>query len=476
MAGIPLFQTSPWVTGVFYAVLGFLFGVLAERTTYCIVIATHQVMGVRYSKIYEMILMGIAVSALLTGVLVAVNAVPYVDAYVHMPGAGWFTVLGSFIFGFGIMLGQGCMVGMLWKSGQGYVTNWLEIIGMMVGTMIFAFPIYNGLSLEWWWHHNTVLSIANGSPYNYVPFLLTKIGSDGLPINVTALIAGIVFFIAIMFVVWRLRRNRLEFEGHENWKNSPLFYGTLFGLFMVASFIFLAGRGFNYLGVTTPVGLLAEYVSTIFGFIPGSKAVPLNWFQTVGALNPFTFFILMVVSGAMLASMYRGTFAIRLPPPNTNRFAELAIAFIGGILLAIGARIAQGCSVGGFWSGLAGLSLFGLLFTLGFIPGTIAGYYAYVYLSSLAARRVKMTRITVSQVKFDNRIPAIIFSIVWGLIMIGVGFYVIYVGPHLAKAITESAAVQYGDILIGTGILVAISGILINLAKMRRKEELAIQR
>jgi len=30
--------------------------------------------------------------------------------------------------------------------------------------------------------------------------------------------------------------------------------------------------------------------------------------------------------------------------------------------------------VGGFWTGLAGFSLFGLLLTLGFIPGTIAGY------------------------------------------------------------------------------------------------------
>jgi hypothetical protein len=51
------------------------------------------------------------------------------------------------------MLGQGCMVGMLWKSGQGYVVNWLEILGMMLGTVLFAFPIYNGLELGWWWHH-----------------------------------------------------------------------------------------------------------------------------------------------------------------------------------------------------------------------------------------------------------------------------------------------------------------------------------
>jgi len=75
MAGIPLFQTPPWAIGVFYAVLGFAFGVLAERTNYCVVIATHQVMGVR-SRIYEIILTGIAVSAFLTGLLVALGVIP----------------------------------------------------------------------------------------------------------------------------------------------------------------------------------------------------------------------------------------------------------------------------------------------------------------------------------------------------------------------------------------------------------------
>jgi uncharacterized membrane protein YedE/YeeE len=182
MAGIPLFRTQPWAVGLLYAVLGFAFGVLAERTNYCVVMATHQVMGVRYSRIYEIILTGIAASALLTGLLVALGAVPAVDAYAYMPGAGWYTVLGSFIFGFGIMLGQGCMVGMLWKSGQGYAVNWIEILGMIVGTIVFSFPIYLGLDLDSWWHATNELSIANGSPLNYVPYLL----SSALPMRFAA--------------------------------------------------------------------------------------------------------------------------------------------------------------------------------------------------------------------------------------------------------------------------------------------------
>ncbi|MCI4460220.1 MAG: hypothetical protein JHC13_04915 [Acidilobus sp.] len=104
------------MTALFYAVVGLLFGILAERTTYCIVVATHQVMGVKYSRIYEMILAGFAVSALLDGLLVASEVVPAVDAYRFFFGVGWRTFVGSFIFGFGMMLGQGCSVGGFWSG------------------------------------------------------------------------------------------------------------------------------------------------------------------------------------------------------------------------------------------------------------------------------------------------------------------------------------------------------------------------
>ena len=239
-APVPLFQVQPWVTALFYAVVGLLFGILAERTTYCIVVATHQVMGVKYSRIYEMILAGFAVSALLDGLLVAFGVVPAVDAYKFFMGVGWWALVGSFIFGFGMMLGQGCMVGMLWKSGQGYIVNWFEILGMMVGTVIFAFPIFNGLNLGWWWSHYATLNVPNGSPLDYIPYLLSRFMS----IRVAAALVGVLFFAGIMAAALYFRRERLKWEtGKGGPWTSPYFYGTLFGLFMVASFVFMAGRG-----------------------------------------------------------------------------------------------------------------------------------------------------------------------------------------------------------------------------------------
>jgi hypothetical protein len=471
MAVTPLFAYAPWVLVAFYGLLGFFFGGLAERKTYCMVVATHRILGLRYDRIYEMILVSIGVSALGTGILVATGIVPSVDAFSFLPGAGWFTLLGAFIFGFGMMLGQGCMVGMLWKSGSGYVVNWFELMGLALGTILFAFPIFNVLNLAYWWKSNTPVSIANGSPQNYIPNLLG--GHTAGP-----LIAGILLFAAIIFVSLALRRKRLESEGKTGWRDmkslvsSPYLIGSVFAVFMLASFLFGAGRLFNYLGVTTPVGLFSQYLLAPFGIILGGNGVAGNWYQTIPVINPFTFFILMIVAGSAVFSMARGTFRVRMPGGSVNRYAEFTIAFTGGFILAIGARIAQGCSVGGFWSGLAGLSLFGIVFAAGIIPGSIAGYYAYMALSSRASSLSKQktagTNATPGGAGMLDKAGGYIFSVVLGLAIIAVGEISIRVNSLYVKKVAGAAITQEANVLVIFGFMTIVLGFVASTANLIR--------
>lgn len=475
MSAVPLIVYAPWVLVTFYGVLGFLFGGYAERKTYCMVVATHRVMGLRYDRIYEIILVSLAVAALGTGLLVASGAVPIDDAFAFLPGAGWFTLLGAFIFGFGIMLGQGCMVGMLWKSGAGYVVNWFEILGLVCGTIIFAFPLFNWMNLDYWWHTNTSVSIANGSASNYVPSLLG--GSAG-----AAAFTGIIFFAGIMVVALTLRKRRISAEGPSTESSgkkilsSPYFVGSVFAAFMVASFIFGAGHLFNYLGVTTPIGLFSEYLLAPFGVTMGGTAYSTNWFQLKGIISPFSFFILMLLSGSAIFSMARGSFKVRGPAGSVNRGAEFLIAFVGGMILAIGARIAQGCSVGGFWSGIAGLSIFGLVFTIGIIPGTIAGYYTYLALSGKASgskhrnarkREVKDTSL--------QKASGYIFSILIGLGLIGIGRTIVSVNGVMAKPLSSTALPQESTAMIGFGIAVIVMGLIANTYHLLRKDRATVK-
>jgi len=64
-----------------------------------------------------------------------------------------------------------------------------------------------------------------------------------------------------------------------------------------------------------------------------------------------------IVLGAMAAAGLAGRFAPdwRIPPRS------LAAAVIGGVLLGYGARIAYGCNIGAFFSGIASASLHGWL-------------------------------------------------------------------------------------------------------------------
>ncbi|MHB1493258.1 MAG: YeeE/YedE thiosulfate transporter family protein [Thermoplasmataceae archaeon] len=464
MSAIPLLIYAPIIAVIFYAILGFLFGGYAERKTYCMVIATHQVMGLRYSSIYEIILISIGVSALGTGLLVAVGAVPVVDAYAFLPGAGWFTLLGSFIFGFGMMLGQGCMVGMLWKSGSGYVVNWMELLGLALGSIIFAFPIFNWLDLAYWWKNTRTANVGNGSSINYVPNILF-----GVPAVVGAAIIGIAFFVALLAVALVLRKRRLKGQGISGNKgkmafmNSPYFVGTIFSFAMIASFVFAAGHSFNYLGVTTPVALFSQYLLSPFGVYLGGSSLSGNWYQTIPVISAFSFFILMIIAGATIFSMARGTFKIRFPSGSASKIGDLSIGFVGGIIIAIGARIAQGCSVGGFWSGLAGLSLFGLVFTVGIILGSVAGYFAYIFLSTkLAGLKTRAHSPAKVISRYRSLLEQYAFSIIFGLILVAIGLESLSANSKYIVKVPAGLMTQESYVMIIAGLIVMILGVSIS--------------
>ena len=75
-----------------------------------------------------------------------------------------------------------------------------------------------------------------------------------------------------------------------------------------------------------------------------------------------------IILGALLAAGLAGKFAPSFKIPGRSIMA----AVIGGILLGYGARIAFGCNIGAFFSGVASTSMHGWLwFISAFIGSTI---------------------------------------------------------------------------------------------------------
>lgn len=75
-----------------------------------------------------------------------------------------------------------------------------------------------------------------------------------------------------------------------------------------------------------------------------------------------------VLLGGLVAALLSSEFAIRVPPRG-----ELAKGACGGLLMGVGAVLAFGCNIGGFFSATSALSLAGLAMMLGLGAGAFLG-------------------------------------------------------------------------------------------------------
>ena len=76
-----------------------------------------------------------------------------------------------------------------------------------------------------------------------------------------------------------------------------------------------------------------------------------------------------IVVGALLAAGLAGRFAPQWRIP----LRSLAAAVIGGLLMGYGARLAFGCNIGAYFSGIASGSLHGWLWLVAAFAGSVLG-------------------------------------------------------------------------------------------------------
>ncbi|MBN2681785.1 MAG: YeeE/YedE family protein, partial [Bacteroidales bacterium] len=83
-------------------------------------------------------------------------------------------------------------------------------------------------------------------------------------------------------------------------------------------------------------------------------------------MNLYAMLGILIVLGSFIGALFSKEFALRIPPKG-----ELLKGLLGGGLMAIGATVGIGCTIGAFFSGVAALSGGALVFTLGLFIGVI---------------------------------------------------------------------------------------------------------
>ncbi|PVX37403.1 hypothetical protein C8C92_4048 [Janthinobacterium sp. 78] len=273
--------------------------------------------------------------------------------------AGTSVIFGAFIFGIGMQLGGGCASGTLYTVGGGstrmLITLAAFIVGSVIGTAHMPFwtalPQLKPISLV------TSLGLVPALALNWIVF---------------ALIAGITVLVEKRrhgkLVATPLRPAQASPWLHGPW---PLVAGAV--ALVVLNFATLALSGKPW-GVTSAFALWGAKAASVVGIDTASWAY---WSTTANAAAlaaPLTqdktsVMDIGIVLGAMLAAALAGRYA---PVWRIPRRSVIA-AVVGGLLLGYGARLAYGCNIGAYFSGIISGSLHGWLWLVCAFVGNVVG-------------------------------------------------------------------------------------------------------
>ena len=257
-------------------------------------------------------------------------------------------MIGAFIFGIGMQLGGGCASGTLYTVGGGSARMLVTLLFFCIGSVIAT------SHLDWWF------ALPHLEPISLV---------ESLGVLPGLLLSFIVFAIIAAATVYfeKKRHGSLEIEPsseHQGWKRFvrgpwPLIWGGIILTLLNFATLALAGRPW---GVTSALAVWGAKGATLVGVDVASwdywqkagnaKALAESlWFDITSMMN------FGIMLGALLAASLAGKFAPNFNIPKRSLIA----AVVGGIMLGYGARLAYGCNIGAYFSGIASGSLHGWL-------------------------------------------------------------------------------------------------------------------
>lgn len=174
-------------------IFGLAFGFVLQRSQFCFVSGFSNFYIFRYGQMLKGVLVGIAIATVGFSIIMyqqipdpSTGSIP---ATAHVAPLGWHLVLAGVMFGLGMILAGSCIVGTLFRIGEGAVKALISLLGILVG---MGFLLH---TWDWWWPN-----YISQLPRVWLPQLI------GWPGSVLLTLAVLGFFFVI--VRWlELRRN-----------------------------------------------------------------------------------------------------------------------------------------------------------------------------------------------------------------------------------------------------------------------------
>jgi len=290
---------------------GLAFGYAAQRGGFCLMRALSNLVLMGDSSIARAYVLALLVAVVGTFMLTVAGAhLPLLEFAEEIPVRPfrWLAnLVGGFVFGIGMVLSGGCAGSTWYRLGEGAVGAAIVLFGFALGATATSVGILAPVRQTLQQHE---VMLADRPPTLYL-------AAQTLGVSPWVVLAVVVLAVGL----W-LARGRAE-SGHNKWRWPVT--GSVIGLIIVLGW-YLSSFGGPPVGIT-----FAENTGHLLTY-------PLVWFP-----NRITWGMVLLVGvpvGAGLAAWLRGDFAWKLPAASTG--IQL---FAGGLVMGVGALIAQGCNI-----------------------------------------------------------------------------------------------------------------------------------
>lgn len=298
-------------------IVGSLLGFVMQKTRFCLAGGFRDMYIQKSNKMFYALLIAISVQSIGLLILTSTGLVQIPESTYPVIG----TVIGSFIFGLGIILAGGCATGTWYRAGEGLIGSWMALIAYAFTSAATKYglllPLMDGVNKPT--NVNTSMSQTTGIPTWVWVLLLTAI--------------------TVFFVVKTLRKPKpkfavpklkQKFTGVRHYlfekKYHPFVAAIAVGIIALIAWPVSESTGRMYgLGITTPSANLVQF------FVTGDLKL-LDW---------GVFLVLGIFLGSYIAAKGAREFKWRLPDKKTIRNS-----IIGGVFMGFGASVAGGCSIG----------------------------------------------------------------------------------------------------------------------------------
>jgi uncharacterized membrane protein YedE/YeeE len=276
-------------------------------------------------------------------------------------------VAGAFMFGVGMQLGGGCASGTLYSAGGGSVRMFATLAAFIAGSVIGA------LHAPLWQSAPSLAPISMVATMGLFPSL-------GVSLVLFAAVA------MASLVVERRQHGaenvRTIFSGGAQAASAPKPSEWLRGPWpLAAGAVGLAGVNIATLALAgRPWGVTSAL--TLWGskMLAAAGVNVAAWPYWQGAANTAALRASLLSDvtsvmdlGIMLGALMAAGLAGRFAPVWRVPAKSLAAAVVGGLLLGYGARIAYGCNIGAFFSGVASSSVHGWVWFVAAFAGSALG-------------------------------------------------------------------------------------------------------